>query len=301
MVASSPILLATDFSSGSQHAVAFAAMLGRTLDVRVVVLYVDVLHGPGDEFDAEEELGDVTRALSRSHIQEQLKIVEARLGAEDIDVETRCRHSLAVAPAILETADAVGAGMIVAGTHGTRGVRRFLLGSVSDELLRTTHHPLVLVPETERYQIRPVRRILVPIDFSPSSEHQLDNARVLATALEAEVQLLHINEPLPLPFMLPGVGTLSDLVPSLERQIEAEIEKRAADLRNAGILVHTSVVEGRAGARIIEVAETDGCDLILIARHGQSKVERLLLGSITERVTRTASTPVLVFPDPRAA
>lgn len=302
MASSDTILLATDFSPSSEHAVAFASNLARALGGRVVALYVDVLHAPeGALVHDDEQVDREAGELSRDRIHDHLETLEARLASEGVRAEARCRNSLAIAPAILEAAEEEEARFIVAGTHGRRGMRRFLLGSVTDELLRTAQRPLILVPQSEQYHVRPVRQLLVPIDFSASTAHQLEEAAELAASLGAEVDLLHVKEPLPLPFLLPGVGTLGDLVPSLERQIESELDKRASFLRAQGIAVRTAAVEGHAGREIVRHADEQETDLILIARHGLSKMERFLLGSITERVARTARTPVLIYPDPRTA
>lgn len=299
MAASDTILLAVDFSPASEHAVAFTTAMAKALDARVVALYVDVLHAPEGVPQIDDDLDLEAGELSREKIHAHLDDLEARLKGDGVQAEGKCCNSLAIAPAILEVADEIGARFIIAGTHGLRGMRRFMLGSVTDELLRTAHRPLILVPQYEDYQPGPIRRLLVPLDFSSSTPQQLEEACDLASSLYAAVNLLHVKEPLPLPFMLPGVGTLSDLVPSLERQIDAEIEKRARFLREHGIETHTIVVEGHAAREIVRVAKEHQSDLILIARHGLSRVERFLLGSITERVARTSRTPVLVYPDVR--
>lgn len=303
MAIANPILLATDFSAGSAHAEVFSAILGQALGARVVVLYVDVLHASRvddeDESDVADEDTHVEGAHSRRIIGEHMAEIEARLRGRSIEVETILRHSLAIAPVIVDVAAEIDAGVIVAGTHGIRGMRRFLLGSVSDELLRTAPFPLCLVPEDTNLEPGHVNRILVPVKFSPSTPYQLDRATALASAFGAEVLLLHVEEPLRMSNLLPGIGTLSDLVPALSVEIDTELEKRAKVLQDGGILTKTLVIDGKAGAQVVDVAESEGCDLILIARHGTSNVERVLLGSVTERITRTASTPILIYPDPR--
>lgn len=291
------ILLATDFAPTSKRSVDFAARLARALNASVLVLYVDALHASeSDEIDLKSS----DPLLSIDWVKEQLEGVARRLRALGIEAETRCRYSVAVAATILAVAEEEGVRAIVASKHGTRGMRRFLLGSVSDELLRMAQHPLVLVPHDSDGGTGDIRRLLVPIDFSPSTDHQIAEAQRLFPGSDLQVELLHVDEPLPLPLLMPESGTLSDLVPSLGQEIEQQLQRHADVFRRNGAATNTRVVRGRPGPCIVDVADESGADLILLARHGHSKVERLLLGSITEHVTRTARTPVLIFPNAAA-
>lgn len=143
-----------------------------------------------------------------------------------------------------------------------------------------------------------VRTILCPVDFSEASGRQVDLAAALARAYGARVVLFHSRETY--------VSPLADLPPGWvmpAAQIEAEVKaiasrlgERAADLRRAGVTVVERIVEGHPVAAILEAVRAESADLVVIATHGRRGFERMLLGSVTEKILRKAPCPVLTVP-----
>jgi nucleotide-binding universal stress UspA family protein len=139
-------------------------------------------------------------------------------------------------------------------------------------------------------------RILVPIAFSPSSNTALEYAKTLAEQLGASLHVLHVIEE---PDVAGGWGSevyISEL-PRIHEVAQRETEKQLNGMFTAsergGLEVSTEIVDGRAARTIVEVAGRQRSDLIVMGTHGRSGVARLLLGSVTEKVLRTASCPVL--------
>ena len=122
--------------------------------------------------------------------------------------------------------------------------------------------------------VRPVRQILFATDFSPSSEAAARVARDYARHFGARLHILHVVWAGTDPMMPPLLGKLAE---------ELGID----------VPVVTAVESGAPAARIVRYAERHGVDLIVVGTHGRTGVTRALLGSVAERVVRTAPCPVL--------
>jgi nucleotide-binding universal stress UspA family protein len=145
--------------------------------------------------------------------------------------------------------------------------------------------------------MREIKRILCPADFSEASAHAIELAVALAARRKARITALHVHPPADTP--LPGV-------PLLEEAGEAELSRvrteTAACFRaatDAGIDVDVVVDVGQPAARILVRAAALPADVIVIGTHGASGFRHLALGSVTEKVLRTANCAVLTVP-PRA-
>ena len=134
------------------------------------------------------------------------------------------------------------------------------------------------------------KKMVVPIDFSDLSFAALDRAVEIAGD-SGEVHAIHVLTSLSA--MEPGsmYGTVTD-----ETRIESvtkNLRKRLSDKKYANVAVHAVV--GDAGRSISDFAEQEGADLIVISSHGYGFFQRLMLGSVAERVVRLAPCAVLVL------
>jgi nucleotide-binding universal stress UspA family protein len=148
-----------------------------------------------------------------------------------------------------------------------------------------------------------LKRILVPTDFSPPSELAVQYAVDLAIRLRAALHILHIVET-PRYAMYPDgyfVG-LADLETHATREAERRLADATRRYADRGLRVTTAVAAGIPAQRIVEKAVERGTDLIVMGTHGRSGFVHLLMGSVAERVVRTAPCPVLTVRDtPRLA
>jgi len=135
------------------------------------------------------------------------------------------------------------------------------------------------------------KMILVPIDFSPTSEHALDYACVLAAEVGAKIQLVH------------AIGaTVSELdavisdsmIETLREGAQARLEKLAKTRHELAAIVKVHVVSGEPRDAILEASKRCEADLIVIGSHGRRGLSRMVLGSVAEAVVRRAECPVLV-------
>ncbi|MGE3955477.1 MAG: universal stress protein [Vicinamibacterales bacterium] len=144
-----------------------------------------------------------------------------------------------------------------------------------------------------------IRRILCPVDFSDASQHALEHAVMIAGWYRARITALHVRHPAflvepPILFTDMGGGPVATL-----EDAESRLHQWLAPVRAAGVMGDVMAVDGNTPAsRIVEVAGRIDADLIVLGTHGRSGFDRLLLGSVTEKVVRTAPCPVVTVPPP---
>lgn len=143
-----------------------------------------------------------------------------------------------------------------------------------------------------------IRRILCPVDFSDHSRRALDHAIAIARWYESTVTVLRVFSPAPVAAFGPGPVVLEPIVlTSVDRdQLLADTKAFAETESAPGITIEALVREGNAAEEILEQATSMKADLLVIGTHGRSGFERLVLGSVTEKVLRKANCPVMTVP-----
>ena len=138
-----------------------------------------------------------------------------------------------------------------------------------------------------------IKRILCPIDFSETSEHALRYAIDLASRLGADVRMVHAYQ-LPT-YALPDGALLArpDFVQELTTELQKQLDELIHRYSGHGVDLEGKIVEGLAFSEVSRVAKEEGADLIVMGTHGRTGMKHLLLGSVAERVVRTAEIPVL--------
>jgi len=131
--------------------------------------------------------------------------------------------------------------------------------------------------------------ILVPTDGSAGASAALAEAIELAGEFDATVHSLYVVD---MASVGTEVGTV-DLVESFERMGEEATEAAAARARDAGVAATGAVATGSPHSEIVDYVDEAGIDLVVMGTHGRTGLERYLLGSVTEKVVRTADVPVL--------
>ncbi len=147
--------------------------------------------------------------------------------------------------------------------------------------------PLVVVSVTVTIMFD---EILVPTDGSEAAEHAIETAIAIAGAFDARVHALYAISLQP---YYPLELTMERVVGVLEREGEEAIGKIADAAAAVGLAHETEVTRGTPHQAIKQYADANDIDLIVMATHGRSGIDRTLLGSVTERVLRSSSVPVL--------
>jgi nucleotide-binding universal stress UspA family protein len=211
-----------------------------------------------------------------------------------------------VAPALCAFAGAVGADLIVLTTHGRGPLSRFWLGSVADELIRSSPIPLLVhrpaggaTPDLNAPIL--FRRILVPLDGSEFAETALAPAAELAVTFGAELFLFRVVVPAPVlvPDETKSLRSAMEgpVLENLSLQARSYLDRTAQRLRTDRLPVDVRVaVNVSPAAALLEAAPL--ANLIALTTHGSGKVARFFIGSVADKVVRGAVCPVLVLPRP---
>lgn len=280
------ILAAADLSTEPDHdrTLAVAGALARHTGARLHVIHAVEAGGRGTIDSAQ---WDRLREAARRRLDEHLRRVLPATPPASATV-------LAGTPAraLVERAAAVEADLIVLSTHRGAGVRDHFIGTTADRVLRTADTPCLVVRAPVRL---PLRRVGVPIDFSPAARHALDLALEWADALGdagTEYDVIHQE----------WTVTLKDdpslvertLIPRIVREIEDAMD-RAGTTRRANLrpVVLAGVDPGKG---ISDYARERGLDLVVVATHGLGAIKRALTGSVASSVARQAPCSVLLVP-----
>jgi nucleotide-binding universal stress UspA family protein len=287
------ILFPTDFSRCAEQALVHAVFLSEKYNSEIHVLHVVTLYEDQPKVISSEisETKEMIKKLEDTAEKQLNKVT----GTYDIKIITSTKRGISAAPAILEYSLDNDIDLIVMGTSGRRGIGHLLLGSVAEEVVRLSACPVLTVRGTEKPKsIESVNNILVPVDFSEHSKNALAYAAKFAECYDAKLQVLHIIEDTMHPaFSLVGKTSIFDLIPGIEEDCWRRAEKMLEDSVPAEIKSEVFIKGGRAANEIINFAKDNSTDLIIIATHGLTGLEHMLLGSVTEKVVRMAHCPVL--------
>lgn len=197
---------------------------------------------------------------------------------------------------ILRRAEDVDADLIIIGPHRQREGQQEILGTTADRLVRTSHVPCMIV----RGPISlPLRRILVPTDFSPAAAGAMDLALIWSTALrlpsgsgqKTQLDVLHV---LPAGPGGPAGGSSTAAETELRTQVDAGCRRTGC---GKPLDIVESVAEGSSPAEeILRSVRAKDVDLLVLGTHGEGAQERALIGSVSSTVARRATCPVLLCP-----
>jgi nucleotide-binding universal stress UspA family protein len=137
------------------------------------------------------------------------------------------------------------------------------------------------------------KRILAPTDFSPASEGALKSAIDLAAVLGAEVHVLHVVPLLAYAIAPEAMPDAPDFERKLKAELATKLEQTVQQLSGHGVEVKGVLLDGNPGHEIARLAHEEGYDLNVMPTHGRTGLAHVMLGSVAERVVRTAQVPVL--------
>jgi len=208
-----------------------------------------------------------------------------------------------VAHSLVDYARSNAIELVVLTTHGRGVFSRFWIGSVADRLVRQLEVPMLLLRPHAARGAPPasrLRRIVIPLDGSPLAEAVLEPATRFGELLGAEFTLLRgVVRPAPVQLPYPAVTLIpeqTEVTSALQQQARRYLEDVAKTLRDRGLRVETAVeVTTDPVAAIATWAERHGADLIALATHGYGGATRFLLGSVADKLLRSATVPIFVW------
>jgi nucleotide-binding universal stress UspA family protein len=288
MVVVDKILVARDFTSASTPVLYHGLVLASKMKARLDVLHVT--SRANSPYPARD-LGSVRKELRRAGM-----ISEEAL--ESVIVEGVTRKDDGVANTIVRYAAEEEIDLIALGTRGRRGPRRALLGSVAEAVVRHADRPVLTVRgegNPGAQMLGQIECILVPVDFSEHAQESIRVAAEWAKLYDAKVELLHVLTEESLSSLSSDGEVQSpdnaDTTPKAKaRQALATIGREVSALN---VPLELYVQTGSPATAITEFVETRNTDLVVMATHGRTGVERFLLGSVAETTVRHVPCPVL--------
>jgi nucleotide-binding universal stress UspA family protein len=287
------ILFPTDFSSVAEDAFSHAAHLalasGATIHVFNVVTPDDAADSNPMNFLPGEAVED---SAAGNAVPQRMEVQTVTQERGTVPVVYSQTDSASPRTAIVDHATEHEIDLVVMGTHGRKGMDRLLSGSVAEEVVRQAPCPVftVLASDDTRADT-PIDRVLAPVDLSEQSPLVADHAAGLAEVYGASLDLLHVVEEASFPTAY-GMDPLTPSVPDVQKRAREALESLVAELDDRSEPVNTHVLAGYAARDIVDFAAEQAADLIVMATHGRTGLQRFLIGSVTEKVVRSAPCPV---------
>jgi nucleotide-binding universal stress UspA family protein len=307
------IVTPLDGSELAEHALPYTQLLGALLKAQVVLLRAvtdeeqrafllrhaaDIGSEPlrGSDWPEDSSTIEALLRTARDHLAGHAADLRASHLHVEIDVAVG-----SAAECIVEAAHRSNGPLIVMATHGYSGMRRWALGSVADRAVHMTSAPVLLV----RSGVIPaeplaLRRILVPLDGSAFSLQALPIAIELAACARAELILLQVVPPSAgFAAALTSFGQPVPISPELIAEEEDlalhHMQQMAARINRPDLAITPMVESGYPADVILDEAARCHVDLIIMATHGRSGLQRWTLGSVADKVLHASTTPVMLI------
>jgi nucleotide-binding universal stress UspA family protein len=293
------VLCPTDFSAFSVQVRGHAAAIARALGSDLSFVHVhprEPLIGGEFSYLAPTALDPV----ARGKLLDKLEAFSRAAEPVGVPVESLLLEgdpSLEV----LRVAEQLPADLLVLGLHPDERLKHFLLGSMSEELLRRAPCPVMTVRQgvgPTAATGTPFHRILCATDLHAEASDVVSYAVSLAQALQAELTLLHVLERVPQ--FEPGsavqfsVAEVHAFRQGLAEEARERLRAAVSDEDRERLAVRDLVKAGSAHEQILRVALEEGSQLVVLGARGHGLLERMLFGSTARRVVRQAPCPVLI-------
>jgi nucleotide-binding universal stress UspA family protein len=299
------ILVALDFSPASMKALNYAVSLAKKLNAFVHLVHVQ----PRDDASALAMGGHLKLepANAMTFFRRKLTGIQRKYVPSSPPQNSHLRTGRPYQE-ICDLAHEIKADLIILATRGNTGLKRILLGSTTERVVRFATCP-VLVVRQRKGKLRgtgpqrrsasrefKVRKILVPMDFSNCALAGLIYAASLAKQFDARLRLFHALFPLN-PAIMEWVSANVSKELEAER-INAELELEALLKVNLlrDVECETKISSGYPIDQICGEANRPDIDLVITSTHGRTGFEHALIGSVAEQVVRYVDCPVLVVP-----
>lgn len=281
------ILLSTDGSEHSEGAVREAIGLAKLCGSKLMAISV-VDTNP--EFDA---LAPQIMEKMEKATRQNLDAVQAQARREGIECDAVIREGEDSYQYIVDEAHKNRCTMIVMGRRGRTGLKRLMMGSVTARVIGHAPCNVLVVPKAAKLKFR---NIVVATD---GSKHSISAASEAIGLAKRNSSALTVVSVVPSELMTPTDidFTMNQRELLAEKEMH-EAEKNARTVKEAaqreGVAVKAFILSGKPADAIIETAKDTNADLIVVGSHGRTGLERLLMGSVAERVIVLAESAVLV-------
>ena len=282
------ILSAIDFSTFTDTIFSYSVALCKKYDAKLLLVHVTT--DLNTLLEHSETALDV-EALQQENIRYAQERLEERVKGLPLENEIIIGQGTP-ADIISRLASEQQADMVITATHGKAGFKRFLLGSVTEKLIKTLHCPLLVLPPQAHDLIPPaaveikLKKILVGCDFSPDSKLAFDYGLNLAQEFRAELHLSHVIKPSLYIEERQGIDQLRN---KLKKKLDSMVPEACRDWCTA----KTALLDGEPYIALMDYAREQEMDMIVLGIRGHTLWEKLLVGSTTDRLIRHSPLPVL--------
>lgn len=301
------ILFPIDLSDTSVKMVPFVKTAVQTLSARLHLLFVV----RDFAYFSDVYVSETTIATFKQNILE---------GAEKSLQEFRRDHLAAlpdvqlglragdIAEEILAYAADNKIDLLLLGTHGRKGLEKIFFGSVAERVLKSSPLPVLLV-NPYRYAAKrkasvetySVKRILIPVDLSEISSRIVGPAKGVAEAFGADMTLLSVARTYS---YFNAMYVPDHTLENFEREVLEGRKRKMDEFRRVHFEndanVRTRILSGDIPETILQFGESENADLIIMGTHGRKALNRVMFGSVAERVAKSAAVPVLLIkPEPK--
>lgn len=271
------ILVPTDMSEFANEAIRYAALLQERMGSRITLLYADETYLPVDILEMPLAWYLEQAPQTRERLLDKLReYAKDRLPGSA--VETVVTQD-APARAITRTARDMKADMVIMGTHGRRGWRRALLGSVTEKVLHDIDRPVLTVTPEILSPAPAIRRVLCPVNFTYIARESLHHASAMAEAFDAELLVIYVAE-----------GVQPPQLPEVEAAFSLWVAPAVRDRARYRLSV---VGDSDPAEGVLATAAEVEADLIVLGAQHRFFSDATVIGTTTQRVTRFARCPVL--------
>ena len=289
------ILCATDFSDFSNHTISYGVALAKEFEAKLFVSHVIDLSSVAiyGEFQLDP-VGQQNRIMEDADAQ-----LKELTGDQPISWEPLITVGKP-ADEISRAVEEKGIDLVITATRGRSGLKRIILGSVTERLMRTLTCPLLVLNNPEHKfvgaadQVIKIEKILVGCDFSPDSGQAFNHALSLAQEFQAELHLAHVIELPTQPDLHKEDTPISEEIQQDYRNLlTRKLKEMVPAEARYWCTPQTSLLEGQPYEEIVTYAESKDIDMIVLGVRGHGLVKTLFLGSTTDRVVRRSPCPVL--------
>ncbi len=202
---------------------------------------------------------------------------------------------------IIAAGNRQGESLIAMSTHGRSGIGRWMLGSVTDKVVKHTSTPVLIIraQREEPPDDVALSKVVLPLDGSELAERAIPHAVAFANAFGAGITILRSSSPTAYGFGYAdyyAAQTYTDISSEVLSDVRDYVTSAVGRIQGMGVAsVEERTPEGNPGAAIIDEVGDDRTKLVVMTTHGRTGVGRWVLGSVTDRVIQHSAGPVMVI------
>jgi nucleotide-binding universal stress UspA family protein len=285
------ILCPMDFSELSDLALKYAVLGAREFNAELTMIHAHFFELPKYFIPKNAEMLSAELQAAKNNILDSLKQHTLQvLGAlpDDVKMDFRVMDQQPL-ETIMDSIKDDAFDLVIMGTHGLGGIKRFFMGSITESVVRESSVPVFTIRQkthdfiqVQNARIIPqINRVLCPWDLNPTSRPAFDVAVSVAERFKAELTLLHIQEE----------GEIADA-----DKIQERVCAMVGDIHDLPCRIDIKVRQGNGAEEIVRHAADHQEDIIVLGAVHKSFLEDTFLGRTTELVMRHAPVPVLITP-----